>query len=342
MDVSESDTGPLLSVRDLHTEIVTRQGIVQAVNGVSFDVARGESVGLVGESGSGKTMTCMSLMRLLPVRGARITSGEVRFDGVDLTRLPESAMRGYRGRRMALIMQDALTALNPVLPVGSQVAEPIRYHLGWARPKVRERVVDVMSSVRIPRPADRLGMFPHQFSGGTRQRIVAAMGMGAYPQLIIADEPTTALDVTTQAQFLSIIRELRDETGMSTIWVTHDLGIAAQVCDRINVMYAGRIVESGTVRRILKSPLHPYTSALMRSVPTLGVKRTRLPQIEGRPPDLRQLPAGCAFAPRCPLRMDICEREYPPATAVGDDGYVHCWDVARRSGESDAARPGQV
>ena len=318
----------LLRVSELRTQIAIRNGVVKAVDGVSFDVRRGEIVGLVGESGSGKTMTCLSIIKLLPVEAARIVSGEIWFDGTELLGAPEKVMRNVRGRHIAMVMQDALAALNPVLSVGDQVSEPLRHHFGWSRGRARERVLEVLGAVRIPRPAERLDEYPHQFSGGMRQRIVAAMGLGPSPSLMLADEPTTALDVTIQAQFLTLVKELQEQTRMSVLWITHDLGVVAQTCDRVNVMYAGRIVESGSVRRILKRPLHPYTHALLESVPAIGVKRQRLYQIAGQPPDLSNLPPGCAFYDRCPLRMDVCREQFPPATPDGEGGSVHCWAVA--------------
>ena len=338
----------LLRVEGLKTHIFLRNGIVKAVDGVSFTIRRGETVGLVGESGSGKSMTLMSIMRLLPVAAARVVEGTVWFDGKDLLRLSEPAMRQYRGARIGLIMQDALTALNPVLTVGDQMAEPLRYHRRPSDGPVDQRVIEVLESVRIPNPEQRLGEYPHQFSGGMRQRVLAAMALGPSPDLILADEPTTALDVTIQAQFLTLIRSLQRETHASALWVTHDLGVVAQTCDRVNVMYAGRIVESGDVRRILSKPQHPYTYALMESVPKLGEKRERLYQIAGQPPDLLNLPPGCPFYDRCPLRMDICRREYPPATPVAPDGYVHCWAAEHAAApegiasgaSSDVAAPG--
>ena len=325
----------LLRVEGLKTHIFLRHGVVKAVDGVSFTIRRGETVGLVGESGSGKSMTLMSIMRLLPVAAARVVGGEVWFDGKDLLRESESTMRRLRGAQIALIMQDALTALNPVLTVGDQVSEPLRYHPSQIDGSVGERVIEVLESVRIPNPEQRLGEYPHQFSGGMRQRVLAAMALGPSPDLILADEPTTALDVTIQAQFLTLIRRLQRETHASALWVTHDLGVVAQTCDRVNVMYAGRIVESGDVRRILGAPQHPYTFALMESVPKLGEKRERLYQIAGQPPDLLNLPPGCPFYERCPLRMEICRREYPPATPVAPDGYVHCWAAEERGATAD-------
>jgi oligopeptide/dipeptide ABC transporter ATP-binding protein len=320
---------PVLRVEGLRTHIFAQRGVVKAVDGVSFDVRRGETVGLVGESGSGKTMTCLSVMRLMPVRSARIIEGAVWLNGENLMEASESQMRDYRGRRVAMIMQDPLAAMDPVMAVGDQVEEPLRYHTDQAKQRRRERVLEVLRAVRIPRPADRLRDYPHQFSGGMRQRIVAAMGLTTAPGLVIADEPTTALDVTIQAQFLGLIREIQRETKLAVLWVTHDLGVVAQVCDRVNVMYAGRIVEGGSVRRILRRPLHPYTQGLVESVPTMGVKRQRLHQIAGQPPDLLDLPPGCPFYDRCPIRMDICRAEYPPATSDGEGGFVHCWARAR-------------
>jgi oligopeptide/dipeptide ABC transporter ATP-binding protein len=320
----------LLRVTDLYTQIAIRGGVVKAVDGVSFDVRRGEIVGLVGESGSGKTMTCLSIIRLLPVAAARTVSGEIWFDGTELLGAPEKVMRGVRGRHIAMVMQDALAALNPVLSVGEQLSEPLRHHFDWSRVRARERVLEVLRSVRIPRPEERLDEYPHQFSGGMRQRIVAAMGLGPTPELMLADEPTTALDVTIQAQFLTLIKELQEQTQMSVLWITHDLGVVAQTCDRVNVMYAGRIVESGSVRRILKRPQHPYTRALLESVPAIGAKRQKLYQIAGQPPDLANLPPGCAFYDRCPLRMEICREQFPPATPDGEGGSVHCWAVGGR------------
>jgi peptide/nickel transport system ATP-binding protein len=317
----------ILRVEGLQTHIFLRKGVVKAVDGVSFTVGRGESVGLVGESGSGKTMTCLSVMRLMPVPSARIVAGDIWFEGKNLMHEPESEMQHYRGRRMALIMQDPLSALNPILRIGDQVGEPMRYHLQQSKDSRLKRVLEVLRSVRMPRPSERLDEYPHQFSGGMRQRIVAAMGLSTSPSLIIADEPTTALDVTIQAQFLTLIRDLQEHTRLSLLWVTHDLGVVAQICDRVNVMYAGRIVESGDVRRIFKNPLHPYTKALLASVPAIGRKRKRLYQIEGQPPDLLNLPPGCPFYDRCPLRMDVCREQYPAPTPV-EDGYVHCWAVS--------------
>ena len=309
----------------LKTYFFQRNAVLKAVDGVSFTIQPGEAVGLVGESGSGKTMTCLSLMRLVPRPGARIVEGGVWFKGENLLELPENRMREYRGRRMAMIMQDPQTSLNPVYTVGEQVAEPVRLHLKERGQQVLDRVLESLRAVRIPRPELRLKQYPHQFSGGMRQRVVAAMGLTTEPELLIADEPTTSLDVTIQAQFLGLIRDLQRESGTSVIWVTHDLGIVAQMCNRVNVMYAGRIVESGPVRQIYKEPQHPYTRALLASVPVMGTKRERLYQIEGQPPELRDIPQGCPFWPRCPEAMDKCKEQYPPRTSLGGEDFVHCW-----------------
>jgi oligopeptide transport system ATP-binding protein len=317
----------LLRVEDLKTHFQFGGKPLKAVDGVSFSVNRGEAIGLVGESGSGKTLTCLSIMRLSPNPGARIVGGRVLFQGQDLLKLSERDMRRYRGGRMAMIMQDPQTSLNPLFTVGEQVSEPIRLHLRQRGRKVIESALAALRSVRIPQPERRMGQYPHQFSGGMRQRVVAAMGLSANPELLIADEPTTSLDVTIQAQFVKLIKDLQGERGTSIIWVTHDLGIVAQTCDRVNVMYAGRVVESGPVRRIFKAPLHPYTRALLQSVPVRGVRRSRLYQIDGAPPAISERPEGCPFWPRCPAAMSICRETYPPRTSLGGEDFVHCWAV---------------
>ena len=319
------DRSILLDVKGLKTYFFQRRGVLKAVDGVNFTVRKGEAVGLVGESGSGKSMTCLSIMRLVPKPAARIVEGEILFNGEDLLGIQESEMREYRGSKIAMVMQDPQTSMNPVFTVGNQVEEPIKLHLKERGAQAMQRVLDALSAVRIPSPEDRVKQYPHQFSGGMRQRVVAAMGLATSPQLLVADEPTTSLDVTIQAQFLGLIRDIQQEHGTSVIWVTHDLGIVAQMCDRVNVMYAGRIVESAEVRKIYKDPQHPYTKALLDSVPVMGARRPRLYQIDGQPPDLRSIPTGCSFWPRCPAAMDICKTEYPPATHMGGDDFVHCW-----------------
>jgi oligopeptide/dipeptide ABC transporter ATP-binding protein len=315
----------LLRVEGLETHFFSRHALVKPVDGVSFTVRQGEAVGLVGESGSGKTLTCLSIMRLLPTDGARIAGGKVWFGQNDLLSLSETEMNKYRGGRIAMIMQDPQSSLNPVLTVGDQVAEPVLVHLKERGEQVKQRVLAALRSVRISQPEVRVDQYPHQFSGGMQQRVVAAMGLTTHPELLIADEPTTSLDVTIQAQFIALIKELQRESGTSVIWVTHDLGLVAQTCDRVNVMYAGRIVESASVRKIFKEPRHPYTRALIASVPTVGAKKERLYQIEGQPPAISERPSGCPFWPRCPSAMAICKEAYPPRTATGGDDFVHCW-----------------
>ena len=324
-DSHRQNGSDLLRVEGLATYFFQRRGVLKAVDGVSFTVKEGEAVGLVGESGCGKTMTCLSIMQLTPQPGSRIVDGEVWFRDQDLLKLPEHELRRYRGNKMAMIMQDPQTSLNPVFTLGDQVAEPVRLHLKRKGRSALQRVLESLNEVRIPSPERRVNQYPHQFSGGMRQRVVAAMGLTAYPELLIADEPTTSLDVTIQAQFLALIKELQQQRGTSVIWITHDLGIVAQMCDRVNVMYAGRVVESASVRKIYKEPQHPYTKALLASVPVMGVKRDRLYQIDGQPPDLRSIPSGCPFRTRCPDAMDICSEQEPPRSSTGGDDYVHCW-----------------
>jgi oligopeptide/dipeptide ABC transporter ATP-binding protein len=318
----------LLSVRDLQTHLHLRRGILRAVDGVSLDVAEGETLGLVGESGSGKTLTGLSLLRLLPKGSGRHAGGSIQLDGEELTTLTEAQLaRDVRGRRIAMIMQDPMTSLNPVFSIGDQVGNPIRTHDIAHGTRLRSAIVDVLQRVRIPSPEARLGDFPHQFSGGQRQRIVAAMAIGCTPRLLIADEPTTALDVTIQVQIIALLRKIQAETGAGIILITHDLGVAASLCRRIAVMYAGQIVETGPVRRIYRAAAHPYTRALLAAIPRLGEKRARLAAIQGQPPSLIDPPAGCRFAARCPERMAVCA-EAPPQVALADGHSAACWKLA--------------
>ena len=301
----------------LKTYFFQRKAVLKAVDGVNFTVRKGEAVGLVGESGSGKTMTCLSIMRLMPGSGARIVEGKVWFGGEDLLSLSEQEMRALPGSAHGHDHAGpADVAESRSMTVGEQLSEPVRLHLKERGQRVMQRVLEALRAVGVPLPELRVGQYPHQFSGGMRQRVVAAMGLTTRPDLIIADEPTTSLDVTIQSQFVTLIKDLQREHGTSVIWVTHDLGIVAQTCDRVNVMYAGRIVESAGVRRIFKAPRHPYTKALLDSVPVKGVKKRRLYQIEGQPPTLDNLPQGCPFWPRCPLRHGCLPREVP----AGEDG----------------------
>ena len=316
---------PVVDVRELRTHLVTRWGTIKAVDGISFAVHEGETLGLVGESGSGKSMTCLSLVRLTPRPAARTVGGQVLLDGEDLLTKSEREMQKIRGRKVAMILQDPMSSLNPVFSVGMQVREPVSSYHGLRGRALTERAASLLASVRIPSPLERLRAFPHQMSGGMRQRVVGAMAIAAPPRLLIADEPTTSLDLTIQAQYLNLLKELQQQHRLAMIFVTHNLGIVARMCDRVAVMYAGRIVETGPVRRLFKEPAHPYTRALLESVPRLGTKTETLTAIDGQPPDLAALPPGCAFAPRCPLVMDRCRVEAPPDTVVDDTHRTRCW-----------------
>jgi oligopeptide/dipeptide ABC transporter ATP-binding protein len=318
----------LLDVEKLQTHLHLKRGVLRAVDGVSLHVAEAETLGLVGESGSGKTMTGLSLLRLLPKGSGRIVGGSVKLDGQELTTLSETALaHDIRGRRIAMIMQDPMTSLNPVFSIGDQVGNPLRNHDIAHGVALRAAVVDVLRRVRLPSPEARLGDYPHQFSGGQRQRVVAAMAIGCTPRVLVADEPTTALDVTIQVQIISLLRQIQADTGAGIILITHDLGVAASLCRRIAVMYAGQIVETGPVRRIYRNPAHPYTRALLEAIPRLGVRRTRLTAIPGQPPSLIDPPAGCRFAARCPERMARCA-EPPPQVHLAEGHSASCWKLA--------------
>jgi len=320
---------PVLDVRGLRTHLVTRWGTVRAVDGVSFSVSEGETLGLVGESGSGKSMTCLSIVRLVPRPAARILGGTVLLDGEDLLTKSEPEMQRIRGRKVGMILQDPMSSLNPVFSIGMQVREPVAmYHKLRGRALI-ERAADLLASVRIPSPGARLRAFPHQLSGGMRQRVVGAMAIAAPPRLLIADEPTTSLDLTIQAQYLALLEELQERHRLALIFITHNLGIVSRICDRVAVMYAGRIVEMGPVRQLFAAPAHPYTRALLESIPRLGAKLERLTAIDGQPPDLARLPDGCAFAPRCPQVMDRCRAEAPPEFVVGEGQVSRCWLAGR-------------
>ncbi|MEU8590993.1 ABC transporter ATP-binding protein [Streptomyces sp. NPDC048664] len=306
----------LLEVRDLHVEFRTRDGAAKAVNGVSYAVDAGQTLAVLGESGSGKSVTAQAVMGILDVPPGRITGGEVLFEGRDLLTLKEEARRRIRGAEMAMIFQDALSALNPVLTVGEQLGEMFLVHRGMSRKDARAKAVELMERVRIPGAAQRVRDYPHQFSGGMRQRIMIAMALALEPALIIADEPTTALDVTVQAQVMDLLAELQREYRMGLILITHDLGVVADVADRIAVMYAGRIVESAPVHDIYKAPAHPYTRGLLDSIPRVDQKGRELYAIRGLPPNLMNIPPGCAFHPRCPMAQDVCRTDPPPLYEV--------------------------
>jgi len=318
-------TTPVLDVRDLRTHLVTRWGTIRAVDGVSFTLHEGETLGLVGESGSGKSMTCLSILRLAPRPAARILGGQVLLDGEDLLAKTPAQMQQIRGRRVSMILQDPMSSLNPVFSVGMQVREPLASYHGLRGRALGERAAGLLAAVGIPSPVERLRAYPHQLSGGMRQRIVGAMAISAPPRLLIADEPTTSLDLTIQAQYLRLLKDIQARHRLAMIFVTHNLGIVARMCDRVAVMYAGRIVEAGPVRALLSAPAHPYTQALLASVPRLGASRARLCAIEGQPPDLATLGAGCAFAPRCAHAMDRCRAETPPELALAPGHTARCW-----------------
>ncbi|MEV5465386.1 ABC transporter ATP-binding protein [Streptomyces griseoincarnatus] len=317
----------LLEVRDLHVEFRTRDGVAKAVNGVTYGVDEGETLAVLGESGSGKSVTAQAVMGILDTPPGRITGGEVVFQGRDLLKLREEERRRIRGAEMAMIFQDALSALNPVLTVGDQLAEMFTVHRGMSRKDARAKAVELMDRVRIPAARERVRQYPHQFSGGMRQRIMIAMAIALEPALIIADEPTTALDVTVQAQVMELLAELQREYRMGLILITHDLGVVADVADRIAVMYAGRIVESARVHEIYKAPAHPYTRGLLDSIPRLDHKGRELYAIKGLPPNLTRIPPGCPFHPRCPLARDVCTTDDPPLYEVsGTRGSAcHFW-----------------
>jgi oligopeptide/dipeptide ABC transporter ATP-binding protein len=320
---------PLLRVTDLHTHYVGFRGtrVVKAVDGISFTLQAGETLGLVGESGCGKTTTCYSLVRLLP-SAARILRGRIELDGEDLLAKRPAEMREIRGRRIATILQDPMASLDPLFSIYDQVAEPAYYHRALRGQTLRQRVAELLTAVRIPSPEARMKNFPHQLSGGMRQRIVGAIAQAGGPQLIIADEPTTNLDVTIQLQYLNLLKDLQRATGVALIFVTHNLGIVAKMCDKVAVMYAGRIVELQSVRGLFYHPRHPYTRALLDSIPKLGTKEP-LYAIPGQPPDLSAPPPGCAFHPRCPQAMDRCRSEAPPEFSVAGNGTVAtCWLLA--------------
>ncbi|MFF3499023.1 ABC transporter ATP-binding protein [Streptomyces sp. NPDC003247] len=317
----------LLDVRDLHIEFRTRDGVAKAVNGVSYGVDAGETLAVLGESGSGKSVTAQAVMGILDTPPGRITGGEILFRGRDLLKLKEEERRAVRGAQLAMIFQDALSSLNPVLTVGDQLGEMFVVHRGLSRKDARARAVELMDRVRIPAARERVRDYPHQFSGGMRQRIMIAMALALEPALIIADEPTTALDVTVQAQVMDLLAELRREYRMGLILITHDLGVVADVADRIAVMYAGRIVESAPVHGLYKAPAHPYTRGLLDSVPRLDRKGRELYAIKGLPPNLMDIPPGCPFHPRCPMARDVCRTDVPPLYAVDEDrgSACHFW-----------------
>jgi len=319
----------ILEVEDLHTYCFTRWGVVRSVDGVSFDLRQGETLGIVGESGCGKTMTALSLLRLTPRPVARIVKGAIRLEGENLLEKTEREMRDIRGRRISMILQDPQTSLNPVFTIGNQLIEAIRIHHRDGRRSLVRRAIDSLKQVRVAAPDRRVQDYPHQISGGMKQRVVGAIAISCEPKVIIADEPTTSLDVTIQAQYLRLLREIQEQTNLALIFITHDFGIVAKMCDRVMVMYAGRAVETGPVREIFNRPSHPYTQALLASVPSMDEDVERLYSITGQPPALWDLPEGCRFAARCPYVDDRCRREYPPAFPVGAGHVAACWRLEK-------------
>jgi len=326
---------PLLQVEGLKTQFFTQEGVVHAVNGISYDIQEGETLGLVGESGCGKSVSVLSVMRLIPQPPGKIVGGKVVFQGRDLLQMGEEEIRQIRGNQIAMIFQDPMTSLNPVLTIGRQVSEALELHRGMDKQQARQRTIELLEMVNIPGAADRVDDYPHQFSGGMRQRVMIAMALSCDPQLLIADEPTTALDVTIQAQFIDVVKRLREELSMSVIWITHDLGVVAGLANRVAVMYAGYIVEMATVKELYKNPQHPYTLGLLGSIPRLDEERKqKLTPIDGLPPDLVDPEPGCPFAPRCQFQkehnIERCLEENPALEPVGFGHQVACWfDVKR-------------
>jgi oligopeptide transport system ATP-binding protein len=316
----------LLDVQGLETQFRTREGTVHAVNGVSFNLKEGETLGIVGESGCGKSVTVMSVLRLIPSPPGKVSAGKALFQGKDLLTMGDEEIRRIRGAQISMVFQDPMTSFNPVLTIGRQLVEPLETHLGMSRAQANERAAEMLKMVGIPNAKDRLNDFPHQFSGGMRQRAMIAMALGCNPQVLIADEPTTALDVTIQAQITDLVKKLRDELGMAIIWITHDLGIVAGLARRVNVMYGGYIIEEAPVKELYANPQHPYTIGLLGSLPRMDAhERRRLVSIEGLPPILYQKPTSCPFAPRCRYRVERCMHENPTLFNVGSEHRAACW-----------------
>jgi oligopeptide/dipeptide ABC transporter ATP-binding protein len=318
----------VLEVENLRTYFSTRWGTVKAVDGVSFQLRRGETLGIVGESGCGKSVTMLSLMRLIPSPPGEIVDGRITLQGQDLLQLSENEMSKVRGSQIALIIQDPMTSLNPVFSIGSQVNEAIRIHQDIPKRSIMDHTLAVLRKVNIPAAESRVKDYPHQLSGGMRQRVVGAIGISCEPAVLIADEPTTSLDVTIQAQYLKLLKDLQQQQNLALIFITHDFGVVAKMCDRVAVMYAGKVVETGGVREIFNNPSHPYTEALLASVPKLEEDVERLYAIEGQPPALHDLPPGCSFADRCPYVMPRCREEYPTAFHVSESHQAACWRLA--------------
>ena len=322
--------GPILDVQDLRTYFFTRTGVVKAVDGVSFSLMPGETLGIVGESGSGKSMTALSLMRLVPQPAGRIVGGKILFEGEDLVQKSQSEMQNIRGRDICMILQDPMTSLNPVFTVGNQLVETLRQNNAEAPSGLRGKAIELLNKVKIASPEVRMSNYPHQMSGGMSQRVVGAIAISGAPKVLIADEATTSLDATIQYQYLALLKELQEDTGMAIIFITHDFGIVAKMCDRVAVMYAGKVAETADVRDLFNFPSHPYTEALMRSVPNVDEEVDYLYSIEGQPPALDDLPPGCTFAPRCPYVFDKCHEQFPDLMQVGEGHTATCWKLAEK------------
>jgi len=325
----------LLEVKGLKTRFFTEDGVVHAVNGISYELEEGESLGIVGESGCGKTVSVLSVMRLIPEPPGKIVGGEVLFEGRDIMKMDMEEVRKIRGNKIAMVFQDPMTSLNPVLTVGRQIDEALELHMGMDKRQARKRTIELLEMVGIPEAAERADDYPHQFSGGMRQRVMIAMALSCNPRVLIADEPTTALDVTIQAQIVDLVKRLRDEIGMAIIWITHDLGVVAGLAERIIVMYAGYIIERANVKDVYGDPRHPYTIGLLGSVPRLDeARKRRLFSMRGLPPDLIDLPPGCPFAPRCDYVIDRCWEEMPPLEPVNLNHEIACWVDVKKMAKS--------
>jgi oligopeptide/dipeptide ABC transporter ATP-binding protein len=315
----------VLRVEDLHASFFTRKGVVKAVDGVSFHIDEGETLGIVGESGCGKTVTALSILRLLPEPGGKVVAGKIILEGTDLLALSKKKMRAYRGKVISMILQDPMTSLNPVFSIGDQIAEAVRLHQNLPNDQIRQEVISALRLVRIPAPEMILGQHPYQLSGGMRQRVVGAIAMSCHPRLLIADEPTTALDATIQAQYIALFKEIQQKTNVAIMFITHDFGVVGSMCHRVGVMYAGKIVETASTAELFKAPIHPYTVALISSVPRLDRKNDRLYSIDGQPPSMMDLPAGCRFFPRCSTALPVCGEQEPPEVEIGSNHSVSCW-----------------
>ena len=318
----------VLDVRELEVRVTTRRGVGRAVDGISFTLAAGETLGLIGESGSGKSLTSLAILGLQPRPAAQITGGQILFRGTDLLKKTPAEMQQYRGRRIAMVLQDPMTALNPVFSVGRQLFEPLQLHRHLSGKQLREQAVELLRLLQIPSPESRLDSYPHQLSGGMRQRVVGAIALSCNPEVLIADEPTTSLDVTVQAHYLALLNGIQKKIGTSILFITHDFSVVARMCDRVAVMYAGRIVETAPARETFERPAHPYTEALLKSVPDLSKPVDRLPSIQGSPPSIYNRPPGCPFAARCAYAMDKCRESYPPEAQLSSSHTTSCWKYA--------------